>query len=125
MFVLASGWKFAALRPTPEPTPAGARAATPAPESPASPGVQPLEADRPFDEEDLPTTAEGLIETFLEREGDGLFEVDLQSVESSLSHGEWGMAYDTLAAAVADEPEAFSDGGRALLAAAHKALGRE
>lgn len=121
MFVLASGWKFASLRPTPETTPSSARPATPAP---ASPKAKSPEAKSQFDGETLPTTADGLIETFLEREGDRLLEVDLQSVESSLSNGEWGMAYDTLAAAAADQPEAFSDGGHALLAAAHKALGR-
>ena len=124
MFVLASGWKFASLSPrsTPDTTTSGAPSATPAP---ASPLAKSPVADSQFDEESLPTTAEGLIETFLECEGDRLYDVDLQSVESSLTYGEWGMAYDTLAAVVADQPEAFSDKGRALLAAAYKALGRD
>lgn len=118
MFVLNSGWCLAARRTS---VAAAAETRTPSP-PPASASA---EVDEASEQEDLPTDAEGLIETFLERERSALSDVDRQSVESSLTYGEWGAAYDTLEAVAAAEPTAFSARSLGLLAATRKALGRD
>ncbi len=118
MFVLNSGWCLTARRTS---VAAAGETRTPSPPRAAASA----EVDEASDQEDLPTDAEGLIETLLEREGSALSDVDRQSVESSLTYGEWGAAYDTLEAVAAAEPGAFSAWGHRLLAATRKALGRD